>query len=89
MIKDDLIDIQPQPYQKDKMSADVPLLNDYKKSFVKRRMIQTFMGGLQVIRNDIPWWIIVPQVILFLFPALLSVPFMILLEYANDLSTSR
>ena len=71
------------------MSADVPLLNDYKKSFVKRRMIQTFLGGLQVIRNDIPWWIIVPQVIVFLFPALLSIPFTILLEYSNDSSTAR
>ena len=71
------------------MSADVPLLNDYKKSFVKRRMIQTFLGGLQVIRNDIPWWIIVPQVEVFLFPVVLSIPFTILLGHADDASAAR
>ena len=52
-------------------------------------VLQTFLGGLQVMRNDIPWWIIVPQVIIFLFPALLSIPFTILLEYSTDSSTAR
>ena len=71
------------------MSADVPLLNDYKKSFVKRRMIQTFSGGLRVLRKDIPWWIIVPQLTIFLVPSLLSIPFTILLEYSNASSSAR
>jgi hypothetical protein len=66
------------------MSADVPLLNDYKKSFVKRRMLQTFLGGLQLRIKDAPWWLVIPQVVIFLIPSLLSIPFTILLEYGED-----
>ena len=62
------------------MSADVPLLNDYKKSFVKRRMLQTFLGGLQLTRKGTKWWLIIPQIIIFLVPSLSSIPFTIMLQ---------
>ena len=67
-----------------KMSADVPMLNDNKKSIVKRRMLQTFLGGLQLRTKDAPWWFVIPQLVIFLIPALLSIPFTILLEYGKD-----
>ena len=30
------------------MSTDVPLLNDYKRRFVRNRLLQTFLGGLRL-----------------------------------------
>ena len=71
------------------MSADVPLLNDYKKSFVKRRMLQTFLGGLHISRKGTRWWLAVPQILLFLIPSLTSIPFTFILENTGDQQDAR
>ena len=64
------------------MPADVPLLNDYKKSFVKKRMLQTFLGGLQLAKG--PWWITIPQILFFFVPSLTSIHFTLVLKDYKD-----
>ena len=71
------------------MSADVPLLNDYKKNFVKRRLVQTFLGGLQLKRKNTPVWFIISQIILFLIPSLASIPFTIMVEHLEENATPK
>ena len=71
------------------MSVDVPLLNDYKKNFVKRRLVQTFFGGLQLKRKNTPWWFTISQIILFLIPSLATVPFTIMVEYSKENATDK
>ena len=42
------------------MSADVPLLNDYKKTFVRNRLCQTLLGGIRVF--GVPWYTVILQI---------------------------
>jgi len=39
------------------MPTDVPLLNDYKKSFVRKRLLQTFLAGLRLVNCPFYSWI--------------------------------
>lgn len=48
------------------MSTDVPLLNDYKRTFVRNRLLQTFTGGLRL--TGCPWYGVVGQIGLFVIP---------------------
>jgi hypothetical protein len=50
-----------------------PFLNDYKKTFLVRRVVQNLFGGIIFfIDGKIPWFIILIQVILFLNPFLIG-----------------
>lgn len=50
-----------------------PLLNQYKYGLVRRRALQTITGGLKL--QKAPWYIHVIQLVLWLLPFLLSLPF--------------
>ena len=54
----------------------IPLLNDYKHGLSRRRLLQTLTGGLKIQRA--PWHIYVLQILLWIAPALLCIPFVIL-----------
>ena len=56
-----------------KMSADVPLLSDYKRKFVRNRLCQTLLGGIRVF--GVPWYTIPLQIILFCVPLVAVIPF--------------
>ena len=43
------------------MPTDVPLLNDYKKSFVRKRLLQTFLAGLRLTGS--PWYSVIAQLV--------------------------
>ena len=64
-----------------KMSADVPLLNDYKKKFVRHRLLQTFLGGLRL--TGVPWYTLPVQIVIFLFPLGAVVPYYYILVEPN------
>ena len=55
------------------MSTDVPLLNDYKKKFVRHRLLQTFLGGLRLA--GVPWYTLPVQIVIFLSPLGAVVPY--------------
>lgn len=52
-------------------STSSPLLNDYKRDFVLKRLLQTLLGGIILKFNpelDVPWFIYVLQLLLFTIP---------------------
>ena len=55
------------------MSADVPLLNDYKRNFVRNRLCQTFLGGIRLF--GVPWYTIILQIFVFLIPIIPVISF--------------
>ncbi len=42
------------------MATDVPLLNDYKRAFVRGRLLQTLLGGVRL--TGCPWYAVILQV---------------------------
>ena len=55
------------------MSADVPLLNDYKRNFVRNRLCQTFLGGIRLF--GVPQYTIILQTFVFFIPIIPVIPF--------------
>ena len=47
------------------MPTDVPLLNDYKRGFVRRRLLQTFLAGIRL--TGCPWYSVIAQLVNPLF----------------------
>ncbi len=60
------------------MSTDVPLLNDYKKSFVRKRFLQTFLAGLRI--PGCPWYAVIMQIGVFLSPVTGIAPFLVIVS---------
>ena len=54
----------------------IPLLSEYKHGLSRRRFLQTLTGGVKVCRA--PWYIHAIQLLLWIAPTLLCVPFIIL-----------
>ena len=54
----------------------IPLLNEYKFSLSRRRALQTLFGGARI--RKLPWFIHVTQLVLWIAPLVLSIPFIIL-----------
>ena len=66
------------------MGSGVPLLNDYKKDFLKKRFPQTLLGGPKFkFTTCAPFYVYFNQIILFLMPWLLGGIFTVLMEYAE------
>lgn len=63
------------------MGTSVPLLNEYKREFLAKRLPQTILGGLKLkIGYDAPVYVYINQIILFLIPFLLGGLFTLLVE---------
>lgn len=54
----------------------VPLLNNYKHGLLRRRLLQTFLGGARV--RKVPWHVYLIQAGLWVYPLCLSIPFIAL-----------
>lgn len=59
---------------------DIPLLNDYKKGFVKRRLMQTLFGGMRLF-GSCPCRVALLQLAVFLVPFLLAIPATLALDH--------
>ncbi|KAK0050290.1 pecanex-like protein 4 isoform X2 [Biomphalaria pfeifferi] len=69
------------------MGMGVPLLNEYKRSFLYKRIPQTLLGGLKVkVGYDAPHFVYTNQIALWLVPLLLGWIFTLVLElaYSDD-----
>ena len=63
--------------------SDVPLLNDYKKEFVKKRLPQTFLGGPNIkLGYEAPCYVYFLQILVLLLPFLIGGTCIILTELA-------
>ena len=63
------------------MGTSVPLLNEYKREFLAKRLPQTILGGLKLrLGYDAPVYVYINQLILFLIPFLLGGLFTLLVE---------
>ena len=58
------------------MSTEVHLLNDYKKDFVRKRLLQTFLAGLRL--PAVPWYVKILQIVIFCLPLTGLVPYYVI-----------
>jgi len=66
------------------MSSNVPLINDYKKDFVIRRCLQTFLGGLKLyLGYAAPPYVYLTQLVVWLMPWLIGSIFTAGAEFGN------
>ena len=63
------------------MSADVPLLNDYKKIFVRNRIFQTLLGGIRIF--GVPWYTVILQIFIFHIPVIVIVVVYSIYHFTN------
>lgn len=64
--------------------SDVPLLNDYKKEFVKKRLPQTFLGGPNLrLGFTAPWYVYFLQILAWISPWIICGIFTILTEISG------
>ena len=64
--------------------SDVPLLNEYKQNFVKKRIPQTLLGGPNVkLGYTAPCYVYGLQILVWLFPFILGGIFTILTAVVN------
>ncbi|CAL1530389.1 unnamed protein product [Lymnaea stagnalis] len=65
------------------MGMGVPLLNEYKRAFLYKRIPQTVLGGLKVkLGHEAPFYVYANQIALWLVPVLLGCIFTLVLELA-------
>lgn len=57
-------------------TLNVPLLNQYKHALLRRRLLQTITGGSKI--RQAPWYVHLIQLILWIAPFLLAVPFIVI-----------
>ena len=63
------------------MGNGVPLLNEYKQEFFWKRFPQTVLGGLKFkLGYRAPFYVYLNQILLFILPWLIAIPFTILVE---------
>ena len=64
------------------METGAPLLNDYKLQFFSKRFPQTLLGGLNLrLGYDVPLYVYLNQILVFLTPLVLGGVFTVLSEY--------
>ena len=63
--------------------SDVPLLNDYKQQFVKKRLPQTFLGGPNIkLGYQAPCYVYFLQILVWILPFIVGGICTILIELA-------
>lgn len=59
-----------------------PIMNDYKWSFFKRRLVQTFLGGLRLYTEfRQPVLVYIVQLLLFILPLVATLPFVLTAQF--------
>ncbi|KAK7068275.1 hypothetical protein SK128_016758, partial [Halocaridina rubra] len=57
-----------------RLAMESPLVNNYKKPFIIRRLIETFLGGLRLFASDdVPFYVYLLQILLFSVIPFLSI----------------
>lgn len=65
-------------------NGTAPPLNDYKVEFLKGRIVRTIFGGVDFrVKGSVPYSIYIFQIILFIFPAIVGIPFSIITDQLN------
>ncbi|XP_068230069.1 pecanex-like protein 4 [Palaemon carinicauda] len=66
----------------ERLAMESPLVNNYKKPFILRRLLETFLGGLRLCASsDVPLYVYILQLILFSVIPILIIIFVILEHY--------
>ncbi|XP_076042751.1 pecanex-like protein 4 [Oratosquilla oratoria] len=82
------LNVQRASFSRWQASMESPLVNDYKKPFIYRRILETFLGGLRLILgDDVPFYVFLFQVLFFIVPPVMISTF-ISLHIRNALSFS-
>ena len=61
-----------------------PLITETKYSVSKKRVFQTITGGIKWFGYNIPWFAVASQIVLWILPLAIAVPFVLLAEFFNE-----
>lgn len=61
-----------------------PLITEEKYSVCKKRVFQTVTGGIKWLGYNIPWFAVISQILLWILPLVVAVPFVLLAELFSD-----
>ena len=61
-----------------------PLITEEKYSVCKKRVFQTITGGIKWLGYNIPWFAVISQILLWILPLVVAVPFVLLAELFSD-----
>ena len=61
-----------------------PLITEEKYSVCKKRVFQTITGGIKWLGYNIPWFVVTSQILLWILPLVVAVPFVLLAEFFSD-----
>lgn len=61
-----------------------PLITEAKYLVTKKRVFQTITGGIKWFGYDIPWFTVTLQIVLWIFPLAIGVPFVLLAEFFSE-----
>jgi len=61
-----------------------PLITEAKYSVTKKRVFQTITGGIKWLGYDIPWFAVTSQIVLWISPLAIAVPFVLLAEFFSE-----
>ena len=61
-----------------------PLITEAKYSVTKKRIFQTITGGIKWLGYDVPWFAVASQIVLWIFPLAIAVPFVLLAEFFSE-----
>lgn len=65
-------------------STKVPVLSEYKKRFLLKRLTETFLGGLQVkFENKVPSYVYFFQVMVWVFPVITIGTIVVVSEFSG------
>lgn len=61
-----------------------PLITEAKYSVCKKRVFQSITGGIKWLGYNIPWFAAASQIVLWIFPLVIAVPFVLLAEFFSE-----
>lgn len=61
-----------------------PLITEAKYSVFKKRVFQTITGGIKWLGYNIPWFAVASQVVLWISPIVVAVPFVLMAELIDE-----
>lgn len=61
-----------------------PLITEAKYLVSKKRVFQTITGGIKWLGYDVPWFAIASQILLWIAPLFIALPFILLAEFFSE-----
>ena len=62
-----------------------PLITEAKYPVCKKRLFQTIAGGIKWLGYGIPWFVVTSQIVLWVTPLVVAVPFVVLAEIFSEI----